>query len=151
MANQGTVVYFSNTMVIRYKPDRNSIARCAVGNELKAEVRYIAKQVAQPYAESISPVRSDTDRRFRRRSDGSRGAEIPPGEYKRSFRTRVEYVVIVGHHEGQSYPMRRVACRLYNFSDHSTEVEWGTRRGGRAYHVLGRTLSHLSSGLTGRI
>lgn len=119
LGGRRTTVYVSPRMLVEFEMDRRGIARVAVGDELREACHSTVVQRAMPYAISISP-RGDTL------------------DYVSSWRAIDTFEVIAG--------LRRVACRLFNGSDHAAAVEWVSKRGfGRGYHVLGRTLAHLNS------
>jgi hypothetical protein len=88
-------------VVVRFKLDRDGIAACAIGPELRRAVHAIAA-AALPYAELISPI--DT------------------GDYERSWEIVDTIVTDIGDPE----KMPRVAAQLANTSDHAILVEVGT-------------------------
>lgn len=119
------LVYKSRTVTVHYKPDRRSIARCAVGPELTDAVHDIVDNIAKPFAESIAP--KDT------------------GHYAKSFERTTTYVAL-----GKGELMTRVAARLYNMDPGAAAIEWGTKQKGRrkaraGQHVLGQTLTMLDT------
>lgn len=119
------LVYRSPTMTVHYKPDRRSIARCAVGPELTDAVHEIVDDIAKPFAESISPEYT--------------------GRYKASFERSTAYVAM-----GFPELMTRVAARLVNTDRGAAAIEFGTaargnRRARQGHHVLGQTLTMLDA------
>lgn len=111
------LVYRSATVTVHYRPDRRSIARCAVGPELHRAVHKIVDTIAKPYAVSISPEKT--------------------GHYKKSFEVKTAYVAM-----GDPELMTRVAARLWNMDEAAAAIEWGSH-GRRGAHVLRQTLTHL--------
>jgi hypothetical protein len=111
------LVYRSATVTVHYRPDRRSIARCAVGPELHREVHRIVDTIAKPYAESVAPRRT--------------------GHYAKSFEVKTAYVAM-----GDPELMTRVAARLWNMDEAAAAIEWGAH-GRRGAHVLGQTLTML--------
>lgn len=115
------LVYRSATVTVHYRPDRRSIARCAVGPELHRAVHRIVGEIAKPYAISIAPRRT--------------------GHYAKSFEVKTAYVAM-----GDPELMTRVAARLWNMDEAAAAIEWGADQRGRARrgaHVLGQTLTML--------
>lgn len=115
MGNRKITAYRGKNITIELEMDRAGIRKIAVSPELRAATTSVVTGRALPYAKSISPYDPNS----------------PGPHYVDSFRITQGYEVIAG--------LRRVATRLHNISDHSTEVEWknGTR-------VLSRTLAHLN-------
>lgn len=124
---QRRVVYRGTNVRVEFLPDRRSIARCAVGPEVRAAVRDLAANKAKPYAVSISPRSS---RHHRHYADG--------------FRVEMGHVTLP-----PEWPMRRVAAILVNTVEHAVIVELGANRT-PAYRVLARTLAYLNGGVVGR-
>ncbi len=128
---KGTRVYTGRHVTAWYKPDRASIARCAVGPEITEAVRALAVFKAKPYAVSISP-----------RSDSTEPGHV---HYQDSFTVVMGFTGLSPEAIGHP-PMRRAAARLYNTAPHAAAVEWGNQEsGGHAHRVLGRTLAYLNS------
>ncbi len=119
------LVYKTKNVTVYYKPDRRSIARCAVGPELTDAVHDIVDNIAKPFAESISPHYT--------------------GAYRGRFERTTTYVAM-----GKPELMTRVAARLYNMDPGASSIEWGTKKKGRrkaraGNHVLGQTLTMLDT------
>jgi hypothetical protein len=119
------LVYKTKSVTVYYKPDRRSIARCAVGPELTDIVHDIVDNIAKPFAEAIAPEET--------------------GHYKRSFERTTTYVAL-----GKGELMTRVAARLYNMDEGAAAIEWGTKQKGRrraraGQHILGQTLAMLET------
>lgn len=119
------LVYKSPSLTVYYRPDRRSIARCAIGPELTDAVHDIVDNIAMPYAISVAP--QDT------------------GRYRKSFERTTAYVAM-----GFPELMTRVAARLVNTDPGAAAIEWGTRQKGRrkarlGHHVLGQTLTMLDT------
>lgn len=124
---QKQLVYRSPTVTVYYKPDRRSIARCAVGRELHHAVRDLAEGIAKPYAIGIAPKRT--------------------GTYAKSFQVHLRLIAL-GHPE----LMTRVTADLVNEDPGSgpggesgaAGIEWGSH-GAPGHHVLQRTLAMLNA------
>lgn len=119
------LVYKSPTVTVYYKPDRRSIARCAIGPELTDAVNSIVDHIAMPFAVSISPRHT--------------------GHYSRSFERTNSYKAL-----GFPDLMTRVAANLVNKDPGAAAIEWGTAAKGRrkarsGNHVLGQTLTMLDT------
>lgn len=111
------LVYPGRNVNAYYKPDRRSIARCAIGPEVTQAVNSIVDDIAKPFAIEISPQRT--------------------GRYRGSFERDNAYVA-----RGHPELMTRVVSRLINTDPGAAAIEFG-RKGGKGQHVLGRTLSML--------
>lgn len=111
------LVYAGRNVNAYYRPDRRSIARCAVGPEVTEAVNDIVDNIAKPFAIEISPQRT--------------------GRYRSSFERDNTYVA-----RGHPDLMTRVVARLVNTDAGAAAIEFG-RKGGKGHHVLGRTLSML--------
>lgn len=124
MAERKQLVYPGRRVRAYYRPDRRSIARCAVGPELHEAVHDIVEHIAKPYAIGISPRET--------------------GHYAKSFEISTTYVAY-----GFPDLMTRVAARLYNTDEAAAAIEYGkkTSRGQKGAHVLGRTLEMLTATL----
>lgn len=116
-------VYRSNAVNVDFELDRDGIAQCAMGPELKAAVRAIADK-GQAFAISISPV-----------SDEHEEGHV---HYIESFVIDETSVVLP-----KEWPMRRVCARLWNIAPHAAAVEWGTQRNPDGYYVLTNTVERL--------
>lgn len=119
------LVYPGKNVRVYYKPDRRSIARCAVGPELTGAVHDIVDNIAKPFAESIAPKAT--------------------GHYAASFERTTTYVAM-----GFPEMMTRVAARLVNTDRGAISIEFGTaargtRKARRGHHVLGQTLTMLDA------
>lgn len=112
LRNRRKTVYHGKNVRIDFELSRIGIRKIAMGHELKSAVRSVVIDRALPYAIQISPHGKTLD-------------------YVGSFHAKNGEVIIAG--------MRRVACRLWNTSDHSVEVEWINES-----LVLTRTLAHLT-------
>lgn len=121
MADKKQLVYPGRSVRAYYKPDRRSIARCAVGPELHHAVHDVVENVAKPFAIGISP--RDT------------------GAYAKSFEISTTYVAY-----GFPDLMTRVAARLYNTDEAAAAIEYGrkTSKGQKGAHVLLKTLEMLT-------
>jgi hypothetical protein len=125
-------VYTGTHVTVDYEPDKESIARCAVGPELAGAVMDIATTKALPYAVSISP-RSNRNHRHYQDS----WAVVP-------ILTGVPPAALV---IGEP-PMLRVGAALYNTSPHAAAVEWGNAKHPRGHHILQKVLDRLSRAST---
>lgn len=117
---KGRLVFRGSKVMVHFDMDRKGIAACAMGPELAGEVMKLATRQALPYAISVSPRSSRTDK----------------VHYQDSF------VAVPG--TAWVAAMRRVAARLYNLAPHAIVVEKGTAKT-PAHRVLGKTLDHLNT------
>ena len=101
-------------VIVRFRLDKQGIAACAVGPELRHAVHDIAA-TALPFAELFSPVQT--------------------GEYARSWEIVDTIVDDIG-----KPPMPRVAAQLANTSDHAILVEVGNGTPNGTEH---RVLRHV--------
>lgn len=108
---------------IDFKLDRKGVERIAVGRELGHACRSVVLNLAKPHAEGLAEGFRDT------------------GDYARSFRVENTTDVL----GPKRWPMRRVAVRLVNISDHAVIVEVGYKKNNRPHYVLRRTLQHLAA------
>lgn len=115
MANRKITAYRGKNITIELEMDRAGFRKIAVGPVIRAATTSAVQERALPFAKSISPY----------------DPKSPGPHYRDSFRVTQGFETIAG--------LRRVATRLHNVSDHSTEVEW--KNGSR---VLTRTLAHLN-------
>lgn len=106
-------------VVVRFVLDKEGIAACAVGPELRHAVHDIAA-TALPFAELFSPVGES-------------------GEYVRSWEIVDTVVTDIGEP-----PMARVAAQLANTADHAIIVEVGTPTSS-AHRVLAHVLDVIDA------
>jgi hypothetical protein len=118
LPNRTVTAYFGKNIVIRFEFDRAGWRRIALSPELRRATTDIVRNRAMPYAKSISPY----DERNRTRPH-----------------YRDQFMVVQGFAEIND--LRRVATRLFNVSDHATEVEF--LNSGRKGGPLRRTISYL--------
>lgn len=122
---KGKLVHRGPHCTVHYDPDKQGMARCAVGKELRGEVLKLAKK-AKKYAVSISPPRSHGKKK--------------KVHYRDSFLVKPGKVYDIGTPE----KMVRVSARLMNVSPQAKIVEVGTDRSEK-YAVLKKTLDHLNN------
>lgn len=112
-------VYTGVNVRADFRLERRDIAKLAQSTAMRNIVVGIARNVAMPYAKSISEHLRET------------------GDYSRSFRTVSNHVSVP-----PEWPMRRVVGRLLNISDHAIFVEVGKHDQG-AHHIMRKTLEFL--------
>lgn len=122
------VAYLGKNVKVDFQLDVAGIARIAMRKELKDAVHDIAENRAMPYAVRISP-----------RSNVKWASHE---HYQDQFKV-VDGTAVINQ-------MRRVAARLWNFSDHAIIVEFGNKAGKR-HRVLGRTLNYLNGPVVGEL
>lgn len=118
MPNRRVMAYFGKTIVIEFEFDRDGWRKIAISPELRRATTAVVRDRALPYAKSISPY----DKRNRTRP-----------HYRDSFIITQGFDII--------NELRRVATRLFNISDHATEVEF--LNSGKTGGPLRRTISYL--------
>lgn len=127
---RGELVYRGRHVTATFEMNREEIARCAVGPDLRDACNQVVVRRALPYALSISPV-SDRDH----------------PHYVGQFAV-VDVLTGLPPEKIGKIPMLRVATRLYNLAVHAAIVEVGDGHGQQGHYVLTRTLNHLHA--TGR-
>lgn len=115
------IVYRGRAVVAAFQLDRDGIARCAVGRELRHAVFDIASGEAYLYARAHAP--------------------FDDGDYSAAFKAEAKITVLP-----KDYPMARWAGVLLNDAPHATAVEFGSGKKGdkQGHFVLRRTLQHLN-------
>jgi hypothetical protein len=114
---QGKVMRFDG-----YEPDREGLAQCAVGREIKRAVTTIVKEAIE-YAQLIAPN--------------------DDGDYQRGFSTDVQIVPDIPYRV-RGEPMARWSGRVVNSVPHAILVEVGSGRNGQFEHrVMRRTLEWI--------
>lgn len=126
MAMGRHTVYRSNNVTVDFEMDRDGIAECAVGPELRVACHEIAEK-GKAFAIAISPVGFE---------DLDRDDQV---HYINSFELDDTHVVL----GAIDYPMRRVATRLWNLAPHAAAVEWGNRYNPDGYYILSNTVERL--------
>lgn len=118
MRNRKVVAYAGPYLIIEFEMDRAGWRKIAVSPDLRDATTAVVRDRALPYAKQISPY-----------DPRNRGTP----HYRDSFVVRQGYDTI--------NELRRVSTRLFNVSDHATEVEF--LNDGKQGGPLRRTISYL--------